>query len=111
MSTDGSNQVPLTSNSVTDGFPAWSSDGTQIIFASGNIASEACVEFSLMNSDGSNVSRITNNAALDWFPNYKPGQAAATIQLSATSYSSNEAGGSLAVNVTRSDNTSTTASG
>jgi Tol biopolymer transport system component len=110
MNADGSNRTQLTDTSVTDGFPAWSSDGTQIIFASGNVASEAGVEFSVMNSDGSNVTRITNNAALDWFPNYKPGSPAATIQLSATTFSVNEGISSVAVNVIRTDNIGTTAS-
>ncbi len=110
MNADGSNPIRLTNNSVTDGFPAWSSDGTQIIFASGSVTNELLVEFSVMNSDGSHVSRLTNNSALDWFPNYKPGPAAATIQFSATAFSINEGGGSLAVSVTRTDNTATAAS-
>jgi Tol biopolymer transport system component len=36
MNADGGNRAQLTSNNVTDGFPAWSFDGSNIVFASGS---------------------------------------------------------------------------
>ena len=109
MNANGTNLTRLTNNSVTDGFPTWSQDGTKIVFARGSIADETTVELYLMNADGSNQTRLTSNTALDWFPDWQPiPTPPSQIQLSSTSYSSNE-GGSATFTVTRSGNTSVSA--
>jgi len=111
MNANGSNRTQLTTNAVTDGFPAWSPDGTRIIFASGSVANETTVELSVMNSDGSNQTKLTNNSALDWFADWQPAApvGVGTVQFSSTNYNVSEAGGSATITVTRSVNTSGTA--
>jgi Tol biopolymer transport system component len=109
MNADGNNRTRLTTNAVTDGFPAWSSDGSKIVFASGNVADETTVELFVMNTDGSNRTMLTTNSVLDWFPDWQPISTPSTIQLSATSFSANEAVGSMSIMVTRTGGSSGTA--
>jgi Tol biopolymer transport system component len=111
MNADGSNRAQLTSNSVTDGFPAWSFDGSSIVFASGSVADETTVELFVMNANGANRAKLTSNTNLDWFPDWQriatpPSQ----IQFSAANYNVVEGGGSAVVTVTRTGNTTGTAS-
>jgi hypothetical protein len=106
MNADGSNRVQLTSNKVTDGFPAWSFDGSNIVFASGSIADETSVELFVMNADGTNPTKLTTNSNLDWFPDWQriatpPSQ----LQFSAASYNAGEGSGSAIITVTRTGNT------
>ncbi|HEV7798761.1 MAG TPA: Calx-beta domain-containing protein, partial [Pyrinomonadaceae bacterium] len=111
MNADGSNRAQLTSNSVTDGFPAWSFDGSNIIFAAGSVNDETSVELFVMNANGTNRAKLTTNTTLDWFPDWQriatpPSQ----IQFSAANYNVVEGGGSAVVTVTRTGNTTGTAS-
>jgi hypothetical protein len=111
MNADGSNRAQLTSNTVTDGFPAWSFDGSNIIFAAGSVNDEKTVELFVMNANGTNRAKLTSNANLDWFPDWQrlatpPSQ----IQLSASNYQIAESGGSASVIVTRTGNTTGMAS-
>ena len=64
MNSNGTNRTQLTNNSVTDGVSSLVTDGTKIVFASGNIADETTAELFTMNADGSNRTKIGNNALL-----------------------------------------------
>ena len=55
MNNDGTGQVRLTTNPVRDDYPAWSPDGRQIAFLSGN-------SLKLMNADGTNQTQLTTVA-------------------------------------------------
>ena len=74
MNADGTgetNLITLGSECSTDeSGPAWSPDGTRIVFS-------GCNQFGisnlyLMNSDGSNATQLTNGAIGDVFPNWAP---------------------------------------
>jgi len=73
MNGDGSNQLPLTSNTFDDRDPAWSPDGTQIAFFSDRDGGSDN-DLWVMNADGSNPHQLTNafNAgSVDWAPDGK----------------------------------------
>jgi Tol biopolymer transport system component len=111
MNANGTGRTQLTTNSVTDGFPAWSPDGTKIIFASGSIGDETTVELFVMNADGGGRTQLTTNTALDWFADWQPAAPAgvATVQFNSANYNVGEGAGSAAVTVSRSGDTSGTA--
>jgi Tol biopolymer transport system component len=69
MNADGSNQRQLTTNNAHDEGPAWSPDGTQIVFTSERDGNS---EIYLMNADGSDQRRFTNDPALDESPDWGP---------------------------------------
>ena len=74
MDANGSNNRRLTELLYTDtgggaAEPAWSPDGTQIIFVSDR---EGKDEIYLMNADGSNQHNLTNNPARDSSPTWHP---------------------------------------
>ncbi len=69
INADGTNQVQLTSNTVTDSFPAWSPDGTRIAFVSDRDGNE---EVYVMNADGTNQTRLTSNPSNDGHPSWSP---------------------------------------
>jgi hypothetical protein len=70
MKPDGTNQTRVTKVlEASEGFPAWSKDGSRIAFDSypgGNW------EIYTMNADGSNKTRLTNDPALDRCPAWSP---------------------------------------
>lgn len=66
MNEDGSNEQQLTDNSIYDGHPVISPDGTMIAFFSERVNSDG--DLFIMNTDGSNVRRLTSDAAND--PSY-----------------------------------------
>jgi Tol biopolymer transport system component len=74
MNADGTNVRQLTNNSSHDEGPAWSPDGTQIVFTSERDGNS---EIYLMNPDGTNQRRFTNDPALDESPDWglAPGTA------------------------------------
>jgi len=71
MNSDGSDNRQLSSPGVFNTFPAYSSDGKDIVFSS---TRDGPLEIYLMNPDGSNMRRLTNstssvfNAAPSWTP-------------------------------------------
>ena len=69
INADGTNLVRLTNNPAPDGSPAWSRDGTKILFTSlrnGN------ADLFIMNPDGTGVTAITGNPATDLNGDWKP---------------------------------------
>jgi len=79
MNDDGSNQRPLTDNDVDDVCPAWSPDGTQLLFVTarhdpnpGSCFPECRYEIYVMNADGTDQRRLTEDAANDFHPIWSP---------------------------------------
>jgi Tol biopolymer transport system component len=75
MNRDGSAPVNVTNDPAFDGYPAWSPDGSRIVFAS-NRAGKAPGNFHIyvMNNDGSDVVRVLENDAMveDARPQWSP---------------------------------------
>jgi len=78
MNADGSNVRRLTDDPASEREPAWSPDGTRIVFTS--TRDEAGVppndvynaELYVMNADGSNQTRVTNDPGVDTQPAWSP---------------------------------------
>jgi Tol biopolymer transport system component len=70
MNTDGSNQVRLTGTEAASGTPAFSPDGTRILFQS--FRDGQIPEIYVMNADGSNQVRLTDNEDYDDYPVWTP---------------------------------------
>jgi TolB protein len=66
---DGTGQTQLTTGTSIKNFPAWSPDGTQILYSSNQDGDD---EIFVMNADGSNPVQLTTNTALDRFPVWSP---------------------------------------
>jgi Tol biopolymer transport system component len=67
---DGSSDTQLTNYSGQDWGPAWSPDGSQIVFVS--MRHHSSGEIYTMNADGSSVVRLTTNTVLDGDPDFSP---------------------------------------
>jgi len=65
MRQDGSNQTRLTNNSFGDFDPAWSADGSKIVFVR-NVGGN--VDIYVMNADGSGEVRLTDDPNFDRRP-------------------------------------------
>jgi Tol biopolymer transport system component len=77
MNADGSNQHAVSTNIFNEYYPAWSPDGTKIVFASerddlvcGGIGCK--FEIYTMTATGQNTVRLTYNAGLDIYPAWQP---------------------------------------
>ena len=72
MSSNGTNQVPLTSAAFAPGDhdPNWSPDGQKIVFSSSRDAANEDVW--IMNSDGTGQVRVTTNDSRGLFPVWSP---------------------------------------
>jgi TolB protein len=70
ISADGSNRKRLTNNAEEERAPAWSPDGSRILFMCrrGGPDFEMCV----MDADGTNQVQLTNNAVPDLGPTWSP---------------------------------------
>jgi Tol biopolymer transport system component len=69
MNADGTNPIRLTSNGGN--YPAWSPDGSRLVFSS-NRDNALADEIYVMNADGTNPTRLTNNAVVDTWPAWSP---------------------------------------
>ena len=69
MDADGSNQMRLTFNAVSDTYPVWSPNGRQIAFASSR---DGNYEIYVMDADGMNQRNLTNHPEYDSFPAWSP---------------------------------------
>ena len=69
MNADGTNQVRLTSNSLSDDHPTWSPDGRKIAFVCGRPSGGSAI--CLMNGDGTNkteITPVTSTNTISWSP-------------------------------------------
>lgn len=57
---DGSNEVNLSNNAGFDGWPVWSPDGTQIVFASNRAGPANVGQLYVVNADGAGLRQITS---------------------------------------------------
>ena len=69
MNTDGTGQTRLTNGAALDYSPAFSPDGTKIVYAS---YSAGETDIYVMNADGSGQTNLTNNAGYDRAPAFSP---------------------------------------
>jgi len=77
MAADGSDERQLTRNGAMDARPAWSADGSEIVFHStrdfgsdGDNVDYSQVELYVMRADGSDVHRLTQNEYFDAHPDW-----------------------------------------
>lgn len=71
MDSDGSNQIRLTFNKVSDSSPVWSPNGRQIAFHSYRDGDQNR-EIYIMDADGSNQRNLTRHPASDGYPAWSP---------------------------------------
>ena len=70
MDADGSNQLRLTRTRASEHYPAWSPDGTRIVFARTLDDDEDDFELYVINTDGTCERRLTNNTEEDEMPSW-----------------------------------------
>ena len=69
MNADGSAQRRLTGTTAYEAFPAWSPDGSRVVFA--RIRDEEDdYELFAINADGTCETQLTDNEAWDWMPSW-----------------------------------------
>ena len=72
MDSDGGDQTRLTNNAARDITPAWSPDGSQVVFASDRDEGGDNFEIYVMDADGGNQTRLTNTAVPEIDPEWSP---------------------------------------
>ena len=74
MNPDGTGRLQLTFNNEEERAPAWSPDGTKILYACRALwlGSGTDFEICVMNADGSDQHALTNNTTPDLTPNWSP---------------------------------------
>lgn len=77
MNADGSGATNLTNHGAIDDSPAFSPDGSKIVFTSDR---DGNVEIYSMNADGSAVTRLTTNGAWDAHPAWSPDSSKIAFQ-------------------------------
>ncbi len=71
MNVDGSSPLRLTNTEAAEDHPAWSPDGSKILFDA-DYDGDGFYEIYTMNPDGTGVARLTSNAANDQFADWSP---------------------------------------
>ena len=66
---NGTGLTRLTNHANFDYIPAFSSDGTKIIFISNRTGP---ADVFIMNADGTGVTQITSDASTEWAPTFQP---------------------------------------
>jgi Tol biopolymer transport system component len=69
MHADGSSPTRLTTNAAFDGFPAWSPDGTRIVFDSMRDGHE---QIYIMDANGQNQTNLSSSASNDAVARFRP---------------------------------------
>ncbi|MEA2844008.1 MAG: TolB protein, partial [Actinomycetota bacterium] len=69
LDADGSNLVRVTDNPAVDSYPAFSPDGSKIVFETNR---DGNFEIYVMNADGSAPARLTTSGSTDFAPVWKP---------------------------------------
>jgi TolB protein len=72
MDPDGSKRLQLTHNDYEERAPAWSPDGTRIVFSCRIDGGTTTFELCVMNADGTGLVRITANAVPDLTATWSP---------------------------------------
>jgi TolB protein len=72
MDPDGSSRLQLTHNDYEERAPAWSPDGTRIVFSCRIGGGSADFELCVMNADGSGLVQLTDNAVPDLSAAWSP---------------------------------------
>jgi TolB protein len=72
MDPDGSNRLQLTHNDYEERAPAWSPDGTRILFSCRIDGGTTTFEICVMNADGTGLVRLTDNAVPDLTATWSP---------------------------------------
>ena len=90
VNADGSGLVNLTNRTLESELrPAWSPDGTRIVFQREVDSSNHDIEIYVMNADGSGVTRLTNSPGYDELPAWSPDGS----KIAFVSYRDNPTGG------------------
>src|SRR5262249_1339553 len=69
---DGTGRLRLTDNDYEERAPAWSPDGTRIVFCGRVDGGRTDFEICVMNADGSGFQQLTNNSVNDLTPSWSP---------------------------------------
>lgn len=72
VNADGSNLQQLTHQPGSEFDPAWSPDGTQIVYRDARSGYQNNSEIYVMNADGSAQTNVTHHPANDWGPSWSP---------------------------------------
>jgi Tol biopolymer transport system component len=72
MNADGTGQTRLTDGLSQNGWPAWSPDGTKIVFASSRDTQPGDWEIYVMNADGTGMTRLTKDGVGKGNPTWSP---------------------------------------
>jgi Tol biopolymer transport system component len=96
MNADGSGQVKLTNNTALDDTPAWSPDGTKIVFVSNR---DGPLQVYTMNADGTNQVRLTTIVADDREPTWSPNGQTIAFERNGAIYEIPADGSGVATNI------------
>lgn len=72
MDADGNNVQQLTDNQFNDVDPAWSPDGSQILFVSDRDGITTSYRIYVMSFDGTKQTRLGFSESQEWFPTWSP---------------------------------------